>query len=299
MLGELGLGYTLASATGLTALQSDLSFCRISGLPTERQLQLGVEKETCVRFEPETFVMGIKPRRARDADAEPHKVTLTRPFCLKATEVTQREWRRVMGTNPAYFGAHGDDRPVERVSWMDAVVFLNRLSGYEGFETCYTMSGCVNGGSVGCPPDATYCENGFNCATVHFKGLGCEGYRLPTEAEWELAARTRSVRSSRTSLLNRRPHTPRRAGPSKAGRSGLFDMYGNVWEWTGDWRADYPPGDATDPQGPLTGTYRIVRGSAWDRPSNNSHPQFRYAFEPSFRDYSVGFRAARTLLSDR
>jgi formylglycine-generating enzyme required for sulfatase activity len=111
------------------------------------------------------FLMGSPSgEEGRDSDEKQHRVRITRGFYLKATEVTQGEWEAVMGSNPSSFKSCGKTCPVENVSWNDAVTYLNKLSDRERLPRCYDASGT-------------------------FVGLSCKGYRLPTEAEWEYAAR--------------------------------------------------------------------------------------------------------------
>ena len=118
-----------------------------------------------------TYVIGCTPGQgdACDGDERPaHPVTLTRAVLVMETEVTQGLWRAVMGSNPSHFGSCGEECPVEQVSWLDAVAFANALSKRDGLEPCYVVAGYV----VTWP-----------------KGAACRGWRLPTEAEWEVAAR--------------------------------------------------------------------------------------------------------------
>jgi formylglycine-generating enzyme required for sulfatase activity len=207
------------------------------------------EQGTYVRISAGRFTMGSPANESgRDSDEVQHQVTLSRDFWLKATEVTQGEWRALMGSNPSRFSACGDACPVEQVSWSDAVDYVNALSRSVGLAECYGGSGW----------DRT------------FVGLSCRGFRLPTEAEWEYAARAGTT-GERYGPLDAiawyEGNSGGRTQPvrgKQANAWGLYDMIGNVWEWTHDWYGAYG-GAATDPVGPGTGSFRVDRGGGYGR----------------------------------
>ena len=243
------------------------------------------------RLEPPDGYVLIPPGRFQQGSPETEEgrqsiegpqreVTISRPFWLKRTVVTQEEWEDLMGNNPSSFSSLcGLDCPVEQVSWYDAVEYVNRLSEREGLESCYEGSG----------------------DSIRFKGLDCEGYRLPTEAEWEYAARagTRGPRYRNLVQIawyrgNTAGHT-RPVGQMRRNRFGLYDIIGNVWEWTNDWFGEYESEDLTDPEGPSTGTGRVLRGCSWLRSPEDCRAAYRYILSPSYSDDRIGFRPARSV----
>ena len=195
-----------------------------------------------------------------------HQVILTKPFYLGVYEVTQTQYERVMGTNPSQF--KGDDHPVEKVSWEDAVAFCRKLSSLPAEQSA---------GRV---------------------------YRLPTEAEWEYACRagaaTQYSFGDNTSELDAYGWFDEISGKSHpvgkklANPWGLYDMHGNVWEWCQDWYDDYPNGSVTDPIGPAAGSYRVNRGGSYScYVAGYCRSGFRNPDPaPDDRDPDLGFRVA-------
>jgi formylglycine-generating enzyme required for sulfatase activity len=227
-----------------------------------------------VRIEPGKFIMGS----TENEDEKPrHLVEITRPFSLGDREVTQRQYQAVMGVNPSEFKG-SDDLPVERVSWLDAVTFCNKLSAKEGRTPCYR----INGEQV----------------TV----IAGNGYRLPTEAEWEYACRAGSTTrypfgDNEADLgefawfsgnSERKTHP---VGQRRPNRWGLYDMLGNVWEWCQDgydagYYATSPP---ADPPGPSGASSRVIRGGCC---FNSPRPADRFWSTPEDRIYDLGFHLA-------
>jgi formylglycine-generating enzyme required for sulfatase activity len=213
---------------------------------------------------------------------EPHPVRLTKPFYLGVCPVTQQQYEDVMGTNPSHF--RGDRlRPVERVSWIDAVEFCNRLSDREGRGLYYRID-----------------EQGV---TIR----GGDGYRLPTEAEWEYACRAGTTSEysfgDDSALLPEYAWFDGNSGgqtqpiaAKKPNRWGLYDMHGNVWEWCQDWYdADYyRRSPVEDAPGPDSGSCRVLRGGSWYYQPEYCRSAACGGGLPGYRYDFIGFRAART-----
>jgi len=244
--------------------------------------------------------------------------------------VTQEQFETRMGWNPSYRPNCGGGCPVEYVHWFDAVAMANDVSTSAGLLACYVLSDveCQDGTSVG--EDYLDCMNetqeGIQAAVVSLNGEAspyeCEGYRLPTEAEWEYSARGGVQGASFPNGGNLYPgdeeycdgglvldnglylddvawycgndsNSPEAVGQLLANGYGLYDMSGNVWEWCHDWEGDYQ-GDEVDQVGPETGSERVFRGGCYGGGARSLRNANRNRYEPGMRSESLGFRLART-----
>ena len=207
-----------------------------------------------VKVEGSTFTMGATPEQGNDAyeyERPAHQVTLS-DYYIGRYEVTQKEWQAVMGDNPSKF--YGDNLPVDYVSWNDCQDFINKLNQLTGLK-----------------------------------------FRLPTEAEWEFAARggkqskgykySGSDNAKNIAWYEKNSGSkPHQVGTKEPNELGIYDMSGNVGEWCGDWYGRYSSSAQTNPTGPSSGSYRVLRGGSWDnnawycRVSNriNRYPSSRY-----------------------
>lgn len=244
-----------------------------------------VEGLTLVTIPSGKFSMGSTG--AAEDEQPIHGVTLAK-FEMSVTEITQSQYKKVIGATPSYFT--GDENlPVEQVSWWDAIKFCNALSVKAGFGTCYDES-------------SGYCDFSKN------------GFRLPTEAEWEYACRAGSISayywgdsSDETTMKQycwyeknaydghwTTPHALR-GGSQPVGLKlpnalGIYDMHGNVWEWCYDWKGEYPYFDEIDPTGDESGSYRVVRGGSWGDYDYDCRSSNRNKAGPNVKSSYIGFR---------
>ncbi len=228
------------------------------------------------------FSMGSPEDEEGRWDNEPqHEVEVSRSVYMAKTEVTQSQYLTVMGANPS--GFKGDDRPVESVSWLQALEFCNRLSELEMLEPAYAIDG----------------------RDVTFHGLQSPGYRLPSEAEWELACRA-GADSSRYDALEAvawhrenadlRTHDVAQKRPNAW---GLYDMLGNVWEWCFDVYEDQPADAVNDPlrwdEHASHMGLRVVRGGGWNYTARACRAAKRAQSTYLQGSYIQGFRPVRTI----
>jgi formylglycine-generating enzyme required for sulfatase activity len=242
---------------------------------------------------PGTFTMGHDGFNQYERPA--HTVILTRPYSISRTEVTQALWNKIMGENryPAPQLATGDSLPVQNISWINAIDFCNKMSLAMGLKAVYTI---VNDTNVIWDREAN-------------------GYRLPTEAEWEFACRAGSTTDFYTGNSARSPqdtalgiagwycmnssNRPQKVGQKLPNNFGLYDMHGNVWEWCWDWFKYYTTDTLRDPQGPPVpvdeDVYRIQKGGSFlcEGYIHYGHITHRHLTGPRTSGFNFGFRLAR------
>lgn len=245
-----------------------------------------------------TFLMGSpESENWREKDEVRHSVSLG-DFYISKYEVTQAEYEAVTGKNPSQF--KGARLPVENVSWYDAVAFCNALSERDGLKAAYTVSG----------DDVSWDKS-------------ANGWRLPTEAEWEYAARagsdgpfcSRKVPGDadanfyahypynieqnyfNDSVLETRPGYYRQrtveVGTFKPNANGLYDVHGNVSEWCWDIYGAYPNGAVKNPSGAADGSTRVCRGGGWNDFGKHLRCAYRSSELPEEASPSRGFRVVR------
>lgn len=248
-----------------------------------------LQRPGLVWISPGTFMMGSSADDPdHQSDETRHPVRLTKGYYLMETEVTKGQYKAVMGANPPLtelmkpMQEVGTRLPVELVGFNDAVKYANALSGVEGLEKCYV----IRGNEVSWP-----------------KKHGCSGYRLPTEAEWEYAAKAGKAHKYAggnelgeyawyDENSEKRVHAVKTRKPNGW---GLFDMSGNVWEWTWDVYTDKPESlPRTDPVGGGDGPYRVNRGGSWDGDARSARVAYRNRIPQVYLRTGQGFRLARS-----
>ena len=241
-----------------------------------------------VRIPKGSFIMG--GAKGETLERPLHKVELSRSFYIGETEVTQQLFKEIMGYEPVKFWGDAckgythnpsDDNPVYCVSWYESIKFANALSKRDGLEQCYL----IKRGKLYWP-----------------KGLDCTGYRLPTEAEWEYAARARqkghygghddpNATAWYWDNSNQKLSAVRSKEPNNW---GVYDMCGSVWEWVWDFYGDYTRDAQVDPYGPEFGDYRVRRGGSWFNGAEGTRVGTRLRERPRNHFSLIGFRLVRT-----
>jgi len=240
------------------------------------------------------FIMGsAETESERSSDEGPlRKISIPRPFYMATFEVTQLQWEKIMNSN--VIQQRDNDRPQDKgkplygvsprhpmyyISWLEAVRFCNELSKKEDLTPAYC----------------------FEAEEVIWNSIA-DGYRLPTEAEWEYAARAGSTtrffwgESVDSSYAWQETNSDKKSWPvgsKKPNAFGLYDTIGNIWEWCWDRYGDYDSSIKSQSQGPSTGSDRIIRGGGWDSPWKTCRSAFRDSLSPDTRWHSQGFRIAK------
>ena len=283
-----------------------------SGEQTGGETQGTIVPEGFVLVEAGTFQMGSTEGWY---DNKPvHEVTITKPFYMGKYEVTQAEYEKYCSytgdNSPSSDYGDGDNYPAYYVSWYDALVYCNKRSIAEGLTPCYSINDSTNPEEWGELPtayddplrdtwDAVECDWNAN------------GYRLPTEAEWEYAVRAGdntvdSLTYSGTSDVKKlgeyawytsnSNNITHEVGTKLPNAFGLYDMSGNVWEWCWNWftsEYDENTEGGNNPTGASSGSSRVNRGGSCHRFSDYCAVSYRYCNSPYFRHYSLGFRVVR------
>jgi len=227
-----------------------------------------------------------------------HSVSLS-SYYIGKYEVTQAEWLATMGSNPSN---HTEDlnKPVEMVGWYDIMVYCNKRSIDEGITPCYTINNSTNPADWGSVPgSATTIWNSVIC------NWSANGYRLPTEAEWEFAAiggnNSQGFLYSGSNTLGdagwciaNSGNTTHPVGLKVANELGLYDMTGNITEWNWDLYAVYSANAQTNPTGPTTGTYRMCRGGSYSSNAFYFLNTTRNFSTPYGGGYALGFRVCKS-----
>jgi formylglycine-generating enzyme required for sulfatase activity len=251
-------------------------------------IEPGVKKK--LEFESEPVLVGMAAvsggtfdMGAKDVDGRPIRKVTVSPFYMGIFEITQEQYKTVVGSNPSAFANEIDAavRPVENVSWLDAVAFCNTLSEIEGLGQVYTIEG-----------------------TKISADFSKDGYRLPTEAEWEFAAKGGFASKNYSFSGSNDPAMvawfdansqggSRASGLLDPNEIGLYDMSGNVWEWCWDYYGPNTAEAQTDPIGPLIGENRVIRGGSWYNSEAFSRSAIGSANKPATKDFGIGFRIVR------
>ncbi len=233
------------------------------------KLQEGAQPLTVLRIEPGTFTMGSPATETghQDIESPQREITITRPYYIGKTEVTQAQWNAIMDKNPSHFTSN-PDYPVDTVSWFDCLEFLERLNAIDRDDSWI--------------------------------------YRLPTEAEWEYAYRAETTTrfywgddpsnihgTEYAWYFNSSSQRSHRAGTKRPNAWGLYNMAGNMKEWCLDWFAPYSDNDTENPVGPPTGDSRVVRGTFWGGALAGGRAANREGFNPDFSANSISFRVVR------
>ena len=250
-----------------------------------------------------TFSMGSGDSSSYEKPV--HSVTLS-PFSMSRYEITYAQWVKVRdwGQSHGYsfnmpgamgggdVGKQDENHPVTYIKWYDAVLWCNALSEMEGRTPCYYTSAS----------QSTVYRSGITAIQNDWVKWNANGYRLPTEAEWEYACRAGTTTDySFGNSISGKDANYRDSGDSydngttpvgnyAANSWGLYDMHGNVWEWCWDWYGSYDSGAANNPKGPYSGSNRVPRGGGWNEYLEPLRSADRIYLHPASEDFILGFR---------
>ena len=225
-----------------------------------------------------------------DSDERPIHIVTVNSFYIGKYELTQKEWVEVMGSNPSYY--KGDNLPVESITWYNAIDYCNKRSVKEGLTPCYSINGNTSPSS-------------WSSGTI-VCNWNADGYRLPTEAEWEYAAHGGNkgigYKYSGSNKLkevggykNNSDEKTHPVGDKKSNELGIYDMSGNVWEWCWDWYNEdyYSSSPQNNPKGPESGSYRVRRGGGYYSCGYDCRVAYRVISDPSNLNNYLGVRLVR------
>ena len=251
-----------------------------------------------------SFFMGSPENESgRYNNETPHAVSVN-SFYIGISEITQKEWQEVMGSSPSNF--KGENLPVEMVSWYDAVEYCNARSIKEGLKPAYTINKSAK--------DPNNKSGQDNIKWIVSWDKNANGYRLPTEAEWEYACRAGtstafytgdSISTDKANYDGNYPYNKGGGGVYRESTTavatfqanpwGLYDMHGNVWEWCWDWYGILGSEDRSDPAGPGSGVGRVLRGGSFQELARDIRSASRTDAWPTRKGAYLGFRVARSM----
>jgi len=246
-----------------------------------------------------TFTMGDTRGGGLSDELPTHSVSLN-SFYMDMYPVTQAEYVAIIGSNPATGPGVGDDYPVYLANWYSAIKYCNLRSMAEELSPCYTISGYTDPANWGEIPD--FYNDVWDAVICNWNA---NGYRLPTEAEWEYAARGASnnpdylysgsndINAVAWYAGNNTPNSTDPVGTKAPNALGIYDMSGNVIEWCWDWFGNYSSSPQNNPSGTTSGSYRVSRGGCWFDIASDCRVAYRLSYNPSLINGFVGFRVCR------